>query len=419
MVEKTAYSEAVGSGKYEKATGLLGKYDNVRRVWEDQMTGKFLRPALADIVDNKQSQLGRVRFLDMGCGSGDAYDLVMGITKTDPGIYDYTTASISPDMLQEYVGVDINPDLLEQARTYYGTNPKMRFVTGNLSGSLPESVTAEQPFDIYFTSYGTLSHFHDEENAGLIADICRHAPNGAVFVGDWLGRYSYEWQNLWHHPVTHEYFMDYRISYIYPEEERSRVEVSSFPLRLMTRDEIMAIIEEARRRSGVHLEPIAFYDRSILIGRHMDTTDYNRHSPKLRGQVNSLFEPFVRTDLSTLKVDYTRRPGFDHLNNFFEMFFLSCNALIDYTIELLSHFDCDRGTLNETPEIPAYYPEPLKKTMRIMRQVIEGVGSLKHGDVRANVIEPQLGYALRELEITLQPGTGVGHSLAGIFRVVK
>ncbi len=33
-----AYSEAVKSGLYEKQSGLVGKYDNVRRYWEDEIT---------------------------------------------------------------------------------------------------------------------------------------------------------------------------------------------------------------------------------------------------------------------------------------------------------------------------------------------------------------------------------------------
>ena len=41
MSEKKAYTQAFQTGKYDKATGLLGKYDNVRRFWEDQVTAIF------------------------------------------------------------------------------------------------------------------------------------------------------------------------------------------------------------------------------------------------------------------------------------------------------------------------------------------------------------------------------------------
>jgi SAM-dependent methyltransferase len=419
MGEKKAYSQAANTGKYDKITGLLGKYDNVRRFWEDQLTGIFLRPALNDLVDEKRRRLERIRILDLGCGSGDGYDLIMGVTTKDPGIYEYITAALTDDMLKEYVGIEINTDLLRQAEEYYGSNPKMRFVEGDLTHGLPREIREDQPFDIYFNSYGTLSHFTNEQCVKIIADICRHASGYALFMGDWLGRYSYEWQDLWHHPADREYFMDYRISYLYPEEERDTVDVASFPLKLVCREEIMDIVSRASQEAGIEIVPLVFFDRSIFVGRHLDTGDYNKNSPRLRGPVNSLFESYVRTDLESLLVDYVPRQGFDHLNNFFEKFFLSCNVLVNYTIELLSEYDSESKRCRTVPEILPFYPDPLKEVMHNMRRVIEGVGWLKWGDVRSNVIEPHLGYSLRRLEMDLQPGTGLGHGLAGIFEIRK
>lgn len=419
MAEKVAYSQAANTGKYNKVSGLLGKYDNVRRFWEDQVTGIFLRPALNELMTQKKTHLERIRVLDLGCGSGDGYDLLMGVTAKDPGIYEYITAVITPDMLKEYIGVEINDKLIKQAEADYGHYPKVRFIQDDLSTGLPESVTKQDSFDIYLTSYGTMSHFHDEQNVKIISDICRHASAKALFLGDWLGRYSYEWQDLWHYPPDQEYFMDYRISYIYPEEVRGLAEVAVFPLRIITRDEIMRIMDEAARESGAEIKPLAFFDRSILIGRHTDTGDYNKNCPKLRTQVNSLFEGYLRTDLESLLVDYVPLPGFDYLNNFFEMFFMSCNTLLQYTISLLSEYDSETETLRTVPDMLPYYPEPLKEAMHSMRRLIEGAAWLKWGDVRANVIEPHLGYSLRKLEMDMQPGTGVGHSLVGIFEIRK
>lgn len=419
MAEKEAYSQAASTGKYDKASGLLGKYDNVRRFWEDQVTGIFLRPALNELVTQKKAHLERIRVLDLGCGSGDGYDLLMGVTAKDPGIYEYITAVITPDMLEEYAGIEINDELIKQAEADYGHYPKVRFIQDDLSSGLPEFVKKQDPFDIYLTSYGTMSHFHDEQNVKIISDICRHAPEKALFVGDWLGRYSYEWQDLWHYPPDQECFMDYRISYVYPEEMRDLADVAVFPLRIITRDDVMRIMDEAARESGAEIKPLAFFDRSILIGRHMDTGDYNKNCPKLRTQVNSLFEGYVRTDMESLLVDYVPFTGFDHLNNFFEMFFMSCNTLIQYTISLLSEYDSETETLRTIPDVLPYYPEPLKEAMHSMRRLIEGAAWLKWGDVRANVIEPHLGYSLRKLEMDMQPGTGMGHSLVGIFEIRK
>lgn len=420
MSEKKAYTQAFQTGKYDKATGLLGKYDNVRRFWEDQVTAIFLRPALNDLVARKKKRLERLRILDVGCGSGDGYDLIMGVTTKHPGIHDYIVNAVTDDMLKEYVGIDLNENLIQQALEYYGDKPKLRFETTDISqGMIPGILGEEPPFDLYFTSFGTLSHFTSEQCIKIIADILRHAPDQALFMGDWLGRYTFEWQDLWHHPADSEYFMDYRISYIYPEEERAAADVAAFPLKLVCRREIEDIIKKASQQAGVEIKPLVYFDRSIFIGRHLDTGDYNKNCPKLRGPVNALFETYVRTDLENLLVDYVPRTGFEHLNNFFESFFMSSNALVKYTMGLLGDYDCDTGKLECTPDILPYYPKPLQEAMETMRRVVEAVGWLKWGDVRANLIESVLGFALRKLEMELQPGTGMGHGLVGIFEIRK
>jgi SAM-dependent methyltransferase len=372
------------------------------------------------MVEHKRRRLERIRILDLGCGSGDGYDLVMGVTTKDPGIYDYIVNAVTEDMLKEYVGIDLNENLIQQALEYYGANPKLRFEVQDIAeGVLSDFLDQEAPFDLYFTSFGTLSHFTNEQAVKIIADIGRHAPERALFMGDWLGRYSFEWQDLWHHPADEEYFMDYRISYIYPEEERASADVAAFPLKLVCRPEIETVINQAAQTAGVTIEPIVYFDRSIFIGRHLGTGDYNKNCPNLRGPVNALFETYVRTDLENLLVDYIPRPGFDHLNNFFESFFMSCNTLVKYTMHLLGDYNCDTGKLECAPEILPYYPKPLQEAMQTMRRVIEGVGWLNWGDVRANLIESVLGFALRKLEMELQPGTGMGHGLVGIFEIRK
>ena len=52
-----------------------------------------------------------------------------------------------------------------------------------------------------------------------------------------------------------------------------------------------------------------------------------------------------------------------------------------------------------------------------MRLVVEGVGWLGLGPPRENIIEPQLGYALRYLEMKLQRGLGCSHGFMGVFEV--
>jgi SAM-dependent methyltransferase len=414
MAEKTAYSQAVNTGKYDKSSSLLGKYDNVRRCWEDATTSLFLAPFLKGLTDRQTAAGRKLRVLDLGCGSADGYELLLSVPSPEENTISNGYV-IDPGLLERYIGLDINRDLLDMAEAIYGALPTHKFVEADLTNGLPPEVGGEKSFDLYSTTYGTLSHFHDEENAAIIADIAKHAADGSIFVGDWLGRYSYEWQDLWGNPPDQEYFMDYRISYIYSEEARQHADIASFPLRLMTRQEILAVIDQAARQSGITIEPLAFFDRSILIGRHMDTGDYNANCPKMRINVNSLFEPHLRTDLSSLKIDHVPRAGYDELNSFFDHFFTSVNDAVACASLLFA----GRKGEAEGMARAASGNKPLAEAMQTMIATADAMRAINWVDARADFLEPLLGYCLRKLEMELQPGSGVGHGLVGIFQIRK
>ncbi len=417
MTEKNQvpYTEAASTGQYVKKSGLLGKYDNVRRFWEDEVTRLFLRPYLKEIVDEKTRKLERLRILDLGCGAGDGYDLLTGITAKDVGMYEYAVKLINQDLLGFYKGIDLNIDLISQAVEHYGSNDKVVFTKGDISTGLD---IEDEPFDVYFSSYGTMSHFSSERMVKLLSDIAAHSEDGALVVLDWLGRYSYEWQDLWSLKTGEETFMDYRISYIYPPEERDSVDIQSFPLKLLSGGEMMDIVRAAEVMPGAEITVQKLFDRSMFVGRHMDTGDYNRHCTPVREAVNSLLEPNIRTDLSSLIVDYVPRHGFTELNRFFEKFTMSWNTLVKHTIEFLAEYGQNEGQAGSSVDIYKFYPESLRKAVETMQRMVSTTGDLP-GDTRANIIEPQLAYALRRLEMELQSGAGTGHGLVGILKINK
>jgi ubiquinone/menaquinone biosynthesis C-methylase UbiE len=415
MSDEKPYSEAVSSGQYLKQSGLQGKYDNVRRFWEDSVTRLMLRRHLAMLVDEKRKNLERLKVIDLGCGSGDGIDILMNSTAKDPGIYEYQINLIDDVMLEKYVGIDINDDLLSQATEYYGNNQKMSFHKADFSEGLPFS---DESFDIYLTSYGTFSHNQDEATIQLLSEIAKSADSGALVVLDWLGRYSYEWRELWDASEDEETFMDYRISYIYPLEERQRADIASFALRLLSRGEAEGLIAKASERAGVALTIEKVFDRSILVGRHMDTAEYNRYAPPIRGTVNSLLEPNCRTDLEELIIDYIPLAGHDRINAFMERFSQCWNALVRHTIAFLAAYPEHEVNIEGELAEHSFYPQPLREAVTTMHNVVTCTGDLP-GDARANIIEPQLAYSLRKLEMELQQGLGVAHGLCAILSVQK
>ncbi len=417
-----AYTEAVQSGLYAKKTGLVGKYDNVRRFWEDEITRHFFYPHLKHLLERCRTDLRRLRIIDLGCGSADGLELLMGIRDRDADLKQVETGLVTPDILGCYLGVDLNDELIAQAKVLYGGNPKIRFRKADFTEGLPFA-DEEGPFDLYFSSYGTTSHHNDLATLErLLADIVRVTDDYCVVVCDWLGAFSYEWQSLWTNDLSQDRNMDYVVSYIYDKEEREqrRDELQHLMLRLMTRPEIDRVLSAVKQRTGVAIRPLTFFDRSIFTGRHMDTADYNAHAQPLRRWVNSLHEMNVRTDLNALLVDYVPKPGFDFINRFFDQLQMCWNALVHYVGELIESYDvANRRVAPHLKEVPASFPPALREMMKRMHAVVEGVGWLGLGLPRENVIEPQLGYGLRHLVMNLQQGQGYGHGLVGIFEVDK
>ncbi len=416
-----AYTEAVKSGLYAKQSGLTGKYDNVRRYWEDETTRANLRPYLHNLIKHQRYRMERLHILDLGCGSADGYELLKGVRQQDPSLQQVEIDLISAEVLGRYKGIDLNEDLLDQARGIYGNNPKMIFEQGDFCTGL--ELSKEENYDLYFTSFGTCSHHNDDETfVEMMAKIAENTLNYSIVTCDWLGRWSYEWQSLWTNDLDEFKNMDYVVSYIYEKEERERRrdELQHLTLRLMSRGEAEKLIQKASQRAGIEITPLRWFDRSIFTGRHMDTGDYNHYAQPMRRAVNSLHESGLRTDFDSLVIDYMPKQEFDFLNDYFNRVQMCWNRLVNYTAGLVRCYDpSKRSYTGAVPDIPASYPRPLRKMMEHIRLVVENVGWMESGLPRENIIEPQLGYSLRNLVSSLQDGQGCAHGLVGIFKIDK
>ena len=408
MAEIDAYDEALKSGLYQKHTGLLGKYDNMRRFWEDEELGLYLRPYLEQLVARKKERGERLRLLDLGCGSGDGFEFITSINNSKSSISEHDTKVIELDMVELYKGIDINEGLLRQARAIFGNRQNMSFIQSDLNDF---NFGAEEPYDLYLANYGTLSHNTDEQTVKLLGNIVRHSKRGALIVIDWLGRYSYEWQTLWTKDLENNQWMDYAISYIYSHGMAKQPELTYFPLRIMGRKEVLHIYQQAKREVGGIITLRKLADRSSLVGRHMDTAQYNPHCQPLRCVVNSLFELNLCTNLDELLIHYVPRDGFTEVNAYYQKLADCWNYLVAYTKALLDE--------SKPPEALPRTPLPLRRSLSVMKSIVRASARMKIGNPRANLVEPQLGYCLRELEMGLQKGQGCGHGLVATFEIVK
>ena len=418
--EITAYSQAVESGRYTRTSGLRGKYDNVRTRWEDETTRAFLRPHLEPLVARRLGEGGGARILDVGCGSGDGFEMLMEMSRSDGHLGEHAVTLIPRDRLERYQGIDINESLLAQARQRYATEEAVHFEQCDIRDGLPLP-PGHPPYDIYYLSFGTLSHLHDDESARLLVEIARHAADGSLVLCDWLGRYAYEWRELWSDDLSGEQWMDYRISYLEPAGEQAADEIESFRLRLMCATEVRRLLARVETKAGIPFAERACFDRSLFVGRHIDTGDYNPDAVPLRARINELHEAYHRTDLDTLRFEFRPREGFDRPKEVLGEVQTAWNALVGFTERALRNAASGQGL----PEIDAAHGAgvghraELARAVRRMRAVVEASNTVDCDDARANFIEPQLGYALRDLERSLQVGEGHAHGLVGIYEIRK
>lgn len=408
---QSVYGKFVSSGYYQKSLGgLRGKYDNIRRYWEDEITRFAIRPYLLETIHACLMRLERLRVVDLGCGSGQGYELLTTIKKAEVGIDAHDHDLLGADMFGHYLGIDISGDMVKQANEMYADEEKIRFMQGDLNDGLGPA--KEHPaFDLYYSTYGSLSHLNDEKLENLFVEIAEHSRNGSLIVGDWLGKYSYEWPCYWG-LKTEDSYQNYTMSWI--KNDSMNEEVESFPIRYWTREELEAVIKRASKRAKVNIEPLGFLDRSVFVGRHMDTQQYNPHAQPIRGFTNMLHEDNLRTNLEHLLINYVPVEGFDEQNRYFEKLQVAWNNIV--------HFLMERLVTTDQKSLLSRYSKVDKKVFSIIEtvdRIVENVQWIEFGDPRANVIEPQLGYALRSLELAFQKGHGFSHGLLGVLKVNK
>ncbi len=403
-----SYRDSVQQGFYQTyASGVHGKHDNVRRYWEDRVTRSFMRPHLRRIAKRG------FRILDLGCGAGQGYELLTRIDRNDMSLDAEHHHLLEKDDIALYFGMDLSEEMIRQGAANYADREYMSFAVGDLRDGL-DGVRDEAPFDLYYSSYGSFSHLSYSDFQKLLADVVNHAEDGALLVMDMLGRWSLEWPGYWGAETESEKVRDYSMSYVYDEAQREALDIEHFNIRYWTGDEVYRVCQEVSTSEG-RIVPLTLMDRSVMVGRHIDTNEYGAKLPPIRQVACQLHEDNMRTYLENLMVEYEPEPGFPAHNAFFADLTYAWNKLIQFTIRRLHG---ERLNLIDMDGWDTFHPA-LQMGIMNMDRVIDSTSWIRFGDARANIIEPQLGYMLLTLENLIQPGQGYGHGLLAVLEVQK
>ncbi|MGE3578245.1 MAG: class I SAM-dependent methyltransferase [Vicinamibacterales bacterium] len=405
------YSDTVARGLYEQSRGgLWGKYDNVRIRWEDRLTRLTLGPLVAACDRRALAEGRQVRVLDLGCGAGQAYGLLTQIDEQGLHVDDPMRFVLPADRIGRYLGLDISSAMVDQGRRNYADVDAVRFAQADLRDGLA-AVADEPPFDIYVSSYGSLSHLDAPDLAACLADVVRHSASDAIVVLDVMGRYSPEWPGYWDARTDSDKVHQYSMSYLY--EDRGHRDIERFPLRFWTGSEIRDLCTRLTGITGTPVEPAALLDRSIFVGRHVDTREYGCRLPPLRGLVNRLYEQNARTPIEDLHVGHRLTPPDEAAAAFLQTLTACWNRVIEFTVGKLAGRHLHPADLAGWDAFPA----ALQQALLTMNRVVDSALVIDVDDTRANVVEPQLAYVLQRLEHVMQEGLGCGHGLLAVLRI--
>ena len=207
------YDIAAKRGFYGLETsGLTGKMDNVRKYWEDVVIKLTIRNSVEKVLARKSE----IRIIDLGCGSGEGFELLTHIPVSQPCGSENRSFILTQDMISSYVGVDVSPSMIQQGRNNYQNRSNVRFELADLNKGFP--LKNEAPFDIYFSSYSSLSHLSPENLEMLVTGVLNNSQPGSFIVFDLLGKYSLEWPDYWNEGRT---MLPYNMAYLFPPESRN------------------------------------------------------------------------------------------------------------------------------------------------------------------------------------------------------
>lgn len=403
------YETAVRLGYYGvERSGLLGKKDNVRKYWEDISIKLTLRPLIEKLLKMKKT----LRIIDLGCGSGEGFELLTHIpveNHVDSIDKDFL---LTPGFIEEYVGLDISESMIEQGKANYSGYGAITFEQGDLSKGLPK--TAGRPFDIYFSSYASLSHLSFDELAHLTEELITHIEEYGIIVYDLLGKYSPEWPAYWSIPGNNQ--LPYNMAYLYPEGIDLNM-FEQYKCSYWSPEQLSSVIISAAKKKNVMIT-MAMRDRSIFVGRHMDTGIFNKNKKQYRHQVNRLFDRDFRGVLNDLIIDM------DYTHDMI-------GDLPSLTLEKLNHYMKQWnyvisfiGSLTESNKVVMNnvlqnIDASLSDELDMLSWLYRNASRFPVTDFWASVMGPQIACVLRNFELSYINAAGCGHGLFCVIEVMN
>lgn len=387
--------------------GLTGKKDYVRKYWEDIVIKSIVRSPIEKLLERK----GDIRVIDLGCGSGEGFELLTHVPVSQPLNCGKQCFVLSPEQIS-YTGVDISDSMIQQGRKNYETRNNVQFEQADLNKGFP--LKDENPFDIYFSSYSSLSHLEPEKLQRLVEEVLNHAEPPAFIVFDLLGKYSPEWPKYWSENRT---VLPYNMAYLIPPELRGKESIQWFDTCYWTPSMLYDLLEAAAEKTEACIQVVQCVDRSIFVGRHMETGLFEAPCFNYRYQINRFFDRDYRGELEYLNIDLDWCVKFGklqpqvwaRLQDYKEKW----NCVINL-VEALLHGNDDMVSYLIETTIP-----DISNELKFLTWLYRNAYRFPAVDFWASVMGPQIAVILRNIEMSLGPALGCGHGLLCVVEITN
>lgn len=401
------YETAVEAGFYGlDRSNLFGKKDNVRKYWEDIFTKLLLRPYIEKILKEK----GKIRIVDLGCGSGEGFELLTHIPKRGHNASDNEYFLLLTDQIESYLGFDISSLMILQGKKNYSQYSNVEFVKHDLSKGLPS--LKEESFDLYFSSYSSLSHLTKGELEELTKQIFSHTEGTAYIVLDLLGKYSPEWPKYWN--KSNKEMLPYNMAYLLEPQERVSKKIKTFYMAFWSADELRAMINNISLDTRKKTKIVETKDRSIFVGRHMNTGIFNNTPQEIRYNLNYALDRDHRGNIGKLEVDLSFLQKYEYSHKDIMERILGYKNNWDNILHLVEALQSLKNKI--VKELIENSSSVLLEDMKMLTWLYRNSSRFSVVDFLASIFWPQVAVVLRNLEMSLPNGLGCGH---GLFCIVE
>ena len=354
---------------------------------------------------------GNVRIADLGCGSGEGFKLITTIPVSDP-IYNKLHFTLSPNQISSYLGVDISHSMVQQGRVNYESIENVKFEQVDLNKGF--QLIDERPFDIYFSSYASFSYLKPDKLQQLVEEIFNHAESGAVVVFDLLGKYSLEWPKYWNETKK---MLPYNMAYLMSAETRNKGPVHWHDVCYWEPSALFSMLYTVAEKTETNIQIVKSNDRSIFIGRHMETGLFGAPCSDYRSKINHLFDHDYRVNIEHLfiNIDWYTEIGktkpeiwarlLDYKEKWNDVVQL-VNALIHGDEKVVS-----RLIETTSPDISS--------ELKFLTWLYRNAHRFPAVDFWANVMGPQIAMVLRNIELSYDHALGCGHGLLCVIELLE